>query len=203
MIDTEKLSEMNYWWKFGSIRKEFALPYKRKLFDEILKYLKLRQIIGIVGLRRVGKTTLIYQIIDYLIKNGINQKDIIYFSFDEAKNEPREILRVYEESIIKEKISNRKIFIFFDEIQKVEDWQNKIKVFYDLYPNIKFFISGSASLDILLKAKESLAGRIFYFSADLLSFREFLEFKGLLEKIEKNPHIWGSELRIQLDNYML
>ena len=204
MIDTEKLSEMNYWWKFGSIREEFALPYKRKLFDKILKYLKLRQIIGIVGLRRVGKTTLIYQIIDYLIKNGINQKDIIYFSFDEAKNEPREILRVYEESIIKEKISNRKIFIFFDEIQKVEDWQNKIKVFYDLYPNIKFFISGSASLDILLKAKESLAGRIFYFYLDLLSFEEFLELSGMnVKEIKKNPELWKKELRIGLNNYLI
>jgi predicted AAA+ superfamily ATPase len=45
-----------------------------------------------------------------------------------------------------------------------------------LYPNIKFFVSASASL--ILKTKESLARRIFYFHLDMLSFKEFLELKG-------------------------
>src|SRR3989338_2001738 len=167
MLNIEKLSEMNHWWKLGKVKHEFIPSFKRKLFEEVLKYLKLRQIIGVVGLRRVGKTTIFYQLIEHLMK-GTSPKNIIYFSFDETKAELRDLFNVYEENVIKKKIGEEKIFVFLDEIQKLEDWQNKIKVYYDLYPNtIKFFISGSASIDILLKAKESLAGRIFYFHLDL------------------------------------
>lgn len=93
MLTVEKLSEMNHWWKLGKVSPEFALPYKRKLFKEILKYLELRQIIGIVGLRRVGKTTIFYQLVDHLIKKT-NPKNIIYFSFDETKTELEEILDI-------------------------------------------------------------------------------------------------------------
>lgn len=204
MLSIERISEMNPWWKAGKVKEEFAFLYKRELFQEILKYLELRQIIGIVGLRRVGKTTLLYQLIDYLIKRNINPKDILYFSFDEIKEDVREILRVYEENVIKEKIGERKVFIFLDEIQKLGDWQDKIKVFYDLHPNIKFFVSGSASLDILLKGKESLAGRIFYFYLSLLSFEEFLELrKKDVKRIKENLDLWKTELRIELNNYSL
>ena len=62
MLSIEKLSEQNHWWNLGKVKDEFALLYKRKLFKETLKYLKLRQIIGVVGLRRVGKTVLLYNL---------------------------------------------------------------------------------------------------------------------------------------------
>jgi len=204
MLTIEKLSEMNHWWKLGRVKSEFVPPYKRKLFQELLKYLDLRQIIGIVGLRRVGKTTLFYQCIDYLIKK-IEPANIIYFSFDESKAELEDVFKFYEEHVIKKRIGEEKIFVFLDEIQKLEDWQNKIKIYYDLYPNkVKFLISGSASLNILLKAKESLAGRIFYFYLDLLSFEEFLELrKKPVKEIKKRPDLWKRELRIELNNYLL
>lgn len=204
MLTIEQLAESNHWWATGKVKEGFTPPYRRVLFREILKYLELRQAVGIVGLRRVGKTTLLYQLVDHLIKGKINPKHIVYFSFDEAKVEIRELFRIYEENIIKKKIENEKIFVFLDEIQKLGDWQNKVKVFYDLYPNLKFFISGSASLDILLKAKESLAGRIFYFHLDLLSFEEFLELKGKkVKEMKANPDLWKRELRIELNNYLL
>ena len=204
MIDAGKLLELNHWWKLGKVREEFALPYKRKLFQEILKYLDTRQIIGVVGLRRVGKSTLFYQIIDFLIKKGTSPESIIYFSFDESRDDIREILKVYEENIAKKRIGNERVFVFLDEIQKLEDWQNKIKAMYDLYPNIKFFISGSASINILLPAKESLAGRIFYFDLDLLSFQEFLELrKKNVKKIMENINLWKRELRIEMNEYLL
>lgn len=204
MLSIEKLLEMNHWWNTGKVKKEFALPYKRELFQKILKYLKLRQIIGIVGLRRVGKSTIFYQIIEFLLNKKTNPKNIIYFSFDETKAELDDLFKIYEEEVIKKKIENEKIYVFLDEIQKLDDWQNKIKLIYDLYPNIKFFISGSASINILLPAKESLAGRIFYFELDLLSFKEFLEMRGKdIKKILENTNLWKKELRIELQNYII
>ena len=205
MLDIERLSNMNHWWKLGNVKQEFIYSLKRDLFKDILNHLEIRQIIGIIGLRRVGKTTLFYEVIEYLIKENINPKNIIYFSFDEIGAKLEDLFKIYEENIIKKNIGEEKIFVFLDEIQKLEDWQNKIKIYYDLYPNkIKFFISGSASLNILLKAKESLAGRIFYFYLDLLSFHEFLKLREKdITKMVKNPELWKKEIKIELNNYIL
>jgi predicted AAA+ superfamily ATPase len=54
-----------------------------------------------------------------------------------------------------------------------------LKLFYDLYPNLKFFICGSASINIQKRAKESLAGRMYEFMLKPLSFNEFLKLKGV------------------------
>ncbi len=204
MLNLEKLTEMNGWWKTNHVREELLLSYKRRLFFEIKDYIKIRQIIGIIGLRRVGKTTILYQLIEHLIDNGVKPENILFFSFDESIEELKELFDVYQENIIKKELSKEKIYIFLDEIQKLKNWRDKIKIYYDLYPNIKFFVSGSASLNLIVGAKESLAGRIFYFNLDLLSFREFLELKGKdIKKIKENINLWKRELKIELKNYLL
>ena len=204
MITIEKLNEMNHWWKLGEVKKELSPDFKRDLYFEIQKYLKLRQIIAIVGLRRTGKSTMFYQLIGELIKNKTKPNNILYFSFDESKVELSELINFYKENILKKDISKDKIYIFLDEIQKLEDWENKVKIYYDIYPNIKFFISGSASINILINSKESLAGRIFYFHLDALSFEEFLSFrKKDINRIGKNIDLWKSELKIEINEYLL
>jgi predicted AAA+ superfamily ATPase len=75
------------------------------------------------------------------------------------------------------------VYVFFDEIQKVSDWQSKIKIYYDLYPNIKFILSGSSSL--YLQKTESLAGRMFEEYIKPLKFSEFLRYKNLYYYLEK------------------
>lgn len=198
------MSEMNSWWKLGHVRTELIPPYKRNLFSEIQKYMKIRQMIAVVGLRRTGKTTILLQTIDKLIKEGVSPERVLYFSFDEHVEDLRNVIDFYRENILKEEIAAEKIYVFLDEIQKLEGWQNKIKIYYDQYPNIKFFISGSASLNILLDAKESLAGRIFYFNLDILSFEEFLELKGKnVKKIRENIGLWKQEIRSEINNYFL
>ncbi len=204
MLTLDKLGEMNGWWKIGTVRKQLAPPFRRKLFFETRKYVKLRQITAIVGLRRTGKTTLFFQLIEDLIKSGVNSSSILYFSFDERVEELRELINLYQENILKKDIGGKKIYVFLDEIQKLKDWQNKIKIYYDLYPNIKFFVSGSASLNILVDAKESLAGRIFYFNLGVLSFAEFLQLRGKdIKKIKENVDLWKHELRVELNDFLL
>ena len=59
--------------------------FKRPIFYNIMNYIKNRQIILITGLRRVGKTTLIYQLVQDLLDNRVKETSILYFSFDEEK----------------------------------------------------------------------------------------------------------------------
>jgi len=204
MSNLDKLYEMNSWWKLGQVRPELIPPYRRKLFSEIEKYIELRQIITIVGLRRTGKTTILLQTVDKLIKEGVSPERILYFSFDENVEDLGDIIDFYRENVLRDDITAETVYIILDEIQKLNDWQNKIKIYYDQYPSIKFFISGSASLNILLDAKESLAGRTFYFNLDILSFEEFLELRGWdVEKIRENVGLWKHEIKSELNNYLL
>lgn len=192
----EILVESNIWWK-----EPFHIDYKeREIYEKISKFLPLPQIIALTGLRRVGKTTLLFKIIEDEIKNGFNPKNIIYFSFDEfRKADVRDIIREYEE-IMKKKINEGKHLLLFDEIQKLENWEEKIKRIYDIYSkNVKIIISGSESLFIRRKSKETLAGRLFEFKINPLSFKEFLTFKN---KKFDNVELYEKELSMLFEEFI-
>jgi predicted AAA+ superfamily ATPase len=179
-MEIRELLKFNEWWETGKVSEKNIEKYKRYLFYKIQKFVEDRQIILITGLRRVGKTTLMYQLIHDLLEKGVESKKILYFSFDEEIFDLKDVLETYKREILRKDFKDAgRIYVFFDEIQKVNDWENKIKVYYDLNPNIKFFLSGSASLILSKKAKESLAGRVYEFLLKPLTFKEFLEMKGV------------------------
>ncbi|MFG1391209.1 ATP-binding protein [Acidiplasma aeolicum] len=192
----------NTWWETGSVND---IPdYKRPLLHELIKYLDDRQILVIYGLRRTGKTTIMYQLIDYLLKNNINRSNILYFSFDYTNIELKDIIEDYEKYILKKpiKMENNKIYIFLDEVQKLNDWENKIKIYYDMYKNIKFIISGSASINIERNSNESLAGRMYDFILKPLTFKEYLALKNINYDIN-NIEIYSSKLSYLFNDYLL
>ncbi len=189
------LQKNNSWWK-GEFKVEFK---NRDIYNEIKKYMHLRHIVSLTGLRRTGKTTIMKKIIeDNLSKYP--RENIVYFSFDESKEEGlMNILDIYE-SFLKKNLSKGKFLILFDEIQKVSKWSDQLKTIYDLYPNIKFMISGSESLFIRKDARESLAGRIFEFKINPLTFSEFLSFR---ERKFDNLDLYKKELLDELDKYLI
>ena len=180
-MELKEIEQFNDWWTSGTVRSSLLMPYKRPLYNEILNYLEDRQILLLYGLRRVGKTSLFYQLIQHLLDEGVEPGNILYFSFDVAKAGIEDLLRTYEQEKQRQNFdtTGRRIFIFLDEIHKIENWQNELKIFYDLYPTLKFFICGSASISIQKRAKESLAGRMYEFKLNPLSFKEFLTLKGV------------------------
>ena len=177
----EVLEEYNEWWYTERVPHDLVHDYKRQLFFDALENLKKRYIITIVGLRRYGKTTILYQLIDHLLLEGVNPQDILYFSFDERVTDLDELISTYRETWNVDLRKGKK-YLFLDEIQKLPNWENQIKKFYDLYPKIKFIISGSESLFVGRLSRETLAGRIHEFYLPTLSFREFLELKGIKPK---------------------
>jgi hypothetical protein len=174
----EFLTLINSWWKEGKIGEEKAPPYKREIFVDVLKtFNEYRQILILSGLRRVGKSTIMFQLIDYLLKKGEDPNRILYFSFDRKKEEYLiKILDAFR-SITNVNWEKEKIFVFLDEIQKLKDWSSQLKQLYDNFPNIKFVVSGSASLELEKEAKDNLAGRYFLREIPPLSLKEFFELK--------------------------
>lgn len=195
--------DFNPWWETGSIDRDVSKLKKRYLFDTLKKHSKRRQIDAIIGLRRVGKTTLMYHLIEYLLEEGVEPKNIFYFSFDVEKKDVERVIGEYEEKILKDKIKNKRVFLFFDEIQKLEDWENKIKVIYDLNLKAKIFLSGSASLNLMKRSMESLAGRVKFHYLSPLTFKEFLEFSD--EKIPniEDFNIHKKRLNILLNRFLM
>lgn len=177
------LITFNRWWDTGKVEEVYLRPYKRELYYDLEKFLDTRQILLIYGVRRVGKTTLMYQLIDSLLKTGVSKKYVLYFSFDEKIASLEEVFKTYSELVLgRDVLREKRIYVFLDEIQKLGNWQEQLKIFYDLYPNMKFIVSGSTSLVIFKGVKESLAGRVYEFTLPLLGFAEYLNLWG--EKIE-------------------
>lgn len=189
----EILTLLNPWWKSGTVKKVLAKEFRRDMFKELIKAKEIKQITTLYGLRRVGKSTLLFQLIDELINNKTDPSMILYFSFDQKVSDLNDIFSEY--SMLNQlDLENGKYFFFLDEIQKLKDWQNKIKIYYDLYPNIKFFISGSSNLGLRKNASESLAGRIQFLRLEPLSFDEWLKINKI--KIEKNKtNLYQKELK--------
>jgi uncharacterized protein len=190
MIEIQKIEQYNHWWIKNSVDFELALPFKRKIYLEIQTNLKERFILALTGLRRIGKTTTMYQLIQELLNEKIDKTSIFFFSFDENNVGLTEAIESYKE-FQKKDFRDKKVYIFLDEIQKCKNWENEIKKYYDLYPKLKFIISGSESLFIKKKTKETLAGRILEYELGTFSFREFLELKNL------NPDEFKYETKIK------
>lgn len=195
-----ELQGFNPWWRNGKIPDE--LPgRKRKIFGEVVKYIDKRQIILFTGLRRVGKTTLMYQIIDELLGKGVSPYNILYFSFDEIRYDMEDIVKQYETDVLREDIFKKKVFIFLDEIQKLNGWPSKVKLLYDSNPKLKIFLTGSAQITMWRGTRESLAGRFFDFQIRPLDFEEYLDFKGI--KIDKNREkIFEKDLKRHMAGFL-
>lgn len=175
----------NPWWQGEKIDPQFLLGRKRTEFNNILNLLDEKRILAIIGPRRVGKSTLIYQTINDLLENKkINNKRILLFSGDDPSlffNEDdklSDVLEVYFNEILEENLAKlkEKVYIFIDEIHFIKNWQNYLKVYFDRKYKIKFIVTGSSSLHLFKDANESLLGRIENIYVLPLSFHQFLNF---------------------------
>ena len=196
----EILKLLNPWWKENLISQELARPYKREIFPKISGLINYRQIVILSGLRRVGKTTLLYQIIELLIKK-INSKKILYFNFDKKVEEIIEILESYQK-LVNINWKKEKMFVFLDEITRLNEWATKLKMLYDAFPNLKFFISSSGSLSLEEEAIKNLGGRYFIFNIKPLSFKEYLELKNKKNML-KEASLFEKEIKEEIESYLL
>ncbi|MDG6225297.1 MAG: ATP-binding protein [Candidatus Thermoplasmatota archaeon] len=178
-MDINEMSELNRWWTEGRVPLHLAKRMKRDLFPFLWDMMDKRQIVSIVGLRRVGKSTLMFQLIDRLIVEGTDPRNILYFTFDIKGHGLKDVLKTFREDL-QGQMDGRK-YIFLDEIQKLDGWAESIKVLYDLDEDLKFVISGSSGMEIEATSGSVLAGRILKNTLRPLSFLEFLRFSGKKE----------------------
>lgn len=170
------LVKFNPWWMTGQLPKSFIKTGKRFFFEYLYQYLENPYILLLTGLRRTGKTVLIYQCIEKLLEANIPPQNILYLSFEDiAGIKLNEILDAHQ----KLTLPRGKIYCFFDEIHYLPDWSNQIKYYYDQKTDVKFIVSGSSSHLLLQKTSESLAGRVTILPLYPMTYREYLHLNNI------------------------
>lgn len=150
---------------------------KRKFYlEKIVKLIDTEDIKVITGVRRCGKTVLLKQIIDELENRGIASENIIYMSFESSKYKNIRNDNDLDEFIFsKTNNLNGKIYLLFDEIQKVKNWEVSLNSYrVDLECDI--YIAGSNSQLLSGELATLISGR--YISINMLpfSFKELIQY---------------------------
>lgn len=171
----------NPWWADEDPSSiEFASTQRRKYFPIFLEQVvdrSIRRAVVLMGPRRVGKTVMVYHAIHSLLKNGTEGKKILYLSLETPLYTGLALERLLNLYLELHNIGRREqIFVFFDEVQYLKDWEVHLKSLVDSYPEFKFIVTGSAAAALRLKSNESGAGRFSNFILPPLTFAEYLQF---------------------------
>jgi uncharacterized protein len=165
-------SELNRWWRDGAWRWEVGGKYRRTFNYIVNNLLDKEMSVVLSGIRRVGKTTVLKQLMNKLLNTGIKSNRILYFQFSESEKRLGELLRWFLADV-----DQGEYYVFLDELQYVEEWREVVKHYVDISTKIKFYITGSVSLDLNRVTGESMAGRIIDLRMEPLTFGEAIELK--------------------------
>ncbi|RXP54255.1 ATP-binding protein [Lutibacter sp. HS1-25] len=190
-----KIEFENPWWKSNKIDDYYASMKKRLYFDlfsPLVYEKRVKRAVVLMGPRRVGKTVMLFHLVQDLISNGISAKKICYFSIENP---------IYNGLSLDELLLNflevtnqdlsEELYIIFDEIQYLKQWEVHLKTLVDSYHKIKFIVSGSAAAALKLKSNESGAGRFTDFILPPLTFHEYIDLKDLSHLVTLTSKEWN------------
>lgn len=157
-------------------------------------------IISVIGSRRAGKTYLLLETMQQLIKQGVPKESIIYINFEDERlidlkvTDLDIILQAYRELYPDNKLSNA--YIFLDEVQNIDGWEKFVRRIHDSITK-RVYITGSNSKLLSTEIATELRGRTLAYEVFPLSFKEYLRFKGI-------PHakddLFGSSTHAKIAN---
>lgn len=170
--------------KFETLLLNTTLDFKRYLYNEIAWESRM---IGIIGGRGVGKTTMILQ----RIKEHLSVRNTLYVSADDMYFSEQRLIDLADVFY-----KNAGEYLFIDEIHKYANWSQELKNIYDSYPRLKVVFTGSSILDIL-KGTADLSRRAIIYKLQGLSFREYLKlFHGYEVPVYSLKQIINNEVKL-------
>jgi predicted AAA+ superfamily ATPase len=173
----------NPWWETGANGKvAFENTPRRKYFDafhQTITDVTVRRAIVLMGPRRIGKTVMVYHSVRTLLDSSVEPNAILYVSLETpiyTGLSLEGILGYFQELFAHKRDSI--LYVFFDEIQYLKNWEVHLKSLVDSYPDYRFVATGSAAAALRLKSNESGAGRFSDYVLPPLTFAEYLMFIG-------------------------
>ena len=168
------LHRFNPWW---TKRYQFPGIAREGYLSQMLRLKGSKDVVLLTGLRRVGKTTLMHQLIHRLIEGDVPPDRVLYVSLDNLALKDRTILDIVEAFRRMNGLGHEeRTYLFLDEVHLKPDFEVQLKNLYD-EGSAKVFASGSSSLDIVMRSPH-LTGRQRIVRMSPLGFSEFLQFTG-------------------------
>lgn len=164
------------------IIRDFHVEPLPELFDRDIEVpLSSGKIISLIGVRRSGKTSFLFNFIGKLNKQGIDMRKFLYLNFEDERldlktDELDLILQAYRE--LYPDLNLKECYLFFDEIQNIENWEKFVRRVYDSITR-NIFITGSNARFLSSEIATSLRGRTLSYEVFPLSFREYLRFNNV------------------------
>lgn len=181
------LSQFNPWWRDEPVAD---LPkWRRAAFNELNSWMTqppAPRAVLISGARQIGKTTLMLQVIDSLLKSGVAPANILYATFDHPILKLAGIDAVLDAWREREPKTEGYEYLFLDEAQFIRDWGTWVKHQVDFRKERRIAFTGSA-IPLLETDQESGVGRWHSIKLTTLSFYEYLQIKNL--SLPKLPEI--------------
>lgn len=145
-----------------------------------------------IGMRRTGKTYFLYQQILKMFEEGVNKETILYINFEDDRllplNEKKLALMVDAFYALYPENHHRKCFLFFDEIQNVENWPIVIRRLHDT-KNAEIYLTGTSAKLLSKEIATSLRGRSLAIEIWPYSFKEWLKAK----KVSVDTHLYDNK----------
>lgn len=161
--------------------EKFPTGIERDIKSDVVKYLDTKYILVVTGVRRSGKSYLLFQLVDALLKK-VPPENVLYVNFDDPvflglRTDPDGIETLYRDYL---KLKNPKgiKYLLLDEIQNVPKWEKWIKASYDMEESIRFIVTGSNAALLSSELSTLLTGRKLQFEVFPFNFREVLKAKG-------------------------
>lgn len=152
----------NLFEQSNKLINEVDLGFLRYMYDEINWQ---NRMIGLIGPRGVGKTTLVLQ----YIKQNLNLNEALYVSAEDFYFVDNRIIDLADKFV-----KHGGKYLFIDEIHKYKDWSKELKLIYDYHKELKIVFTGSSVLDIK-KGVSDLSRRAIVYNMQGMSFREYLQ----------------------------
>ena len=156
----------------------------RELLAKAEAFLEAKEVLAIIGARRVGKSTLAKQLVKTLIEKGSAPKNIFFINLEKPefipfKEDAAYLGKIFDAYLkLAEPKLDEKIYFFIDEIQIFKNWEVFLKSKYE-NSNIKFVITGSNSSLLTSEFATLLTGRVLKLRLHSFSFRELLAYKNI------------------------
>ena len=166
-------------------KREVQLKKRDLYLKKLIGFQDTELVKVITGIRRCGKSSLMRLMVQHLKENGVGQEQIIQMNFESMEFQRMGAADIYQ--YVKERISgNQRMYLFFDEIQRVFDWQDAINSFRVDF-DCDIYVTGSNAYLLSSEYATYLAGRCVEIKMLPLSFQEFLDFHGYEVKEKKSP----------------
>lgn len=195
-----RLALDNPWWRAGcGIDPEEAGWPRRAYFPHFLRLAsetRVRRAVVLIGPRRVGKTVMLKHFVQSLLDEGVAGVRILFASLDTPLYSGRSLDSLVQTFVeLHQHPVNTRLWVIFDEVQYLKDWEVHLKSLVDTYPAIRFIASGSAAAALRMKSQESGAGRFSEFVLPPLTFAEYLDFAGVEAQLIGESRDPGSSVR--------